>query len=402
MRVAMISLHTSPLVQAGSGDAGGMNVYVRELSAALAQAGVTTTVYTRTWQPGLPERVAVEPGFDVVHIDAGAPDLPKEDLPSIVDEFTDGLMAHFARTETPDVVHANYWLSGQSGHRIKHELGLPLVTTFHTLARVKAAAGDSEPLSRELAESSIIGCADAICASCTEEESQLRHLYGDPPGRIEIVAPGVEHAFFAPGPAAGARHALGLPDGPLLLFVGRIQPLKGCDVAVRALAALDRPDATLVIVGGASGAEGGAEVSAVHQLVTDLGLDDQVRFVPPQPHHVLSTWYRAADVVLVPSRSESFGLVALEAAACGIPVVAAAVGGLRTLVDHGRTGFLVNGRDPNVFAAYTAELLENPALAAEMSAKAALRSRSYTWGLAAARLRRTYADLAASRLVLCS
>lgn len=402
MRVAMVSLHTSPLVQAGSGDAGGMNVYVKELSAALAHAGVQTTVYTRRWRADLPERVEVEPGFDVVHIPAGDPALPKEQLPQVVDEFTDALVAHFAQTETPDVVHANYWLSGQAGHRIKHELGLPLVTTFHTLARVKAAAGDFEPLAREVAEASIIGCADAICASCTEEESQLRHLYGNPPGRIEIVAPGVEHAFFAPGPQAGARQALGLPEGPMVLFVGRIQPLKGCDVAVRALAALDRPDATLVVVGGASGADGNSEVAMVHQLVDDLGLRGRVLFVPPQPHHILSTWYRSADVVMVPSRSESFGLVALEAAACGIPVVAAAVGGLRTLVDHGRTGFLVNGRDPNVFAAFTAELLDNPLLAADMSVRAAARSRAYTWGMAAARLRRTYADLAASRLVLCS
>ena len=170
----------------------------------------------------------------------------------------------------------------------------------------------------------------------------------------------MEHAFFAPGDRTGARHALGLdPHRPVLLFVGRIQPLKSADVAVKALHALDRPDAVLVIVGGASGVDGDAEVEKLLALVDELGLGDRVRFVPPQPHHLLSSWYRAADVVLVPSRSESFGLVALEAAACGTPVVAAAVGGLLTLVDHGHTGFLVEGRDPEVYAAYTAELLEN-------------------------------------------
>jgi D-inositol-3-phosphate glycosyltransferase len=254
-----------------------------------------------------------------------------------------------------------------------------------------------------VAETEIIGCTDAICVSCTEEELQFRRLYGDPPGRMEIVAPGVEHAFFAPGDRAGARHALGLPvDHPVLLFVGRIQPLKSADVAVKALHALDRPDATLVIVGGASGVDGDTEVAKLGALVDELGLQDRVRFVPPQPHHLLSSWYRAADVVLVPSRSESFGLVALEAAACGTPVVAAAVGGLLTLVDHGHTGFLVEGRDPEVYAAYTAELLENDALAWEMGVSAAARSRRYTWSLAAARLRRLYADLTVGALVECS
>jgi D-inositol-3-phosphate glycosyltransferase len=299
------------------------------------------------------------------------------------------------------VVHANYWLSGLAGHRIKHERDIPLVTTFHTLARVKAEGGDPEPLRRERAEAGIIGCADAICMSCTEEESQFRRLYGNPPGRVEIVAPGVDHAFFAPGDRRGARSAIGLGSHPVLLFVGRIQPLKGADVAVRALASLHRPDAVLLIVGGASGLAGDGAVAELKRLVDDLGVTKQVRFVPPQPHHLLSTYYRAADVVLVPSRSESFGLVALEAAACGTPVVAAAVGGLLTLVDHGHTGFLVVGRDPDVYAAYTAEILDHPFLADSMSRAAALRARRYTWTAAAGRLRRLYMDLSADRLVEC-
>jgi D-inositol-3-phosphate glycosyltransferase len=185
--------------------------------------------------------------------------------------------------------------------------------------------------------------------------------------------------------------------------------LKGADVAVRALAALNRPDAILLIVGGASGVEGDSEVAGLLALVRDLGVERQVRFVPPQPHHILSSYYRAADVVLVPSRSESFGLVALEAAACGTPVVAAAVGGLLTLVDHGHSGFLVSGRDPAVYAAYADELLSNRTLADDMARQAALRSKRYTWSLAAARLRRLYADLSfvpgdasARSLVECS
>jgi D-inositol-3-phosphate glycosyltransferase len=401
-RLAMLSLHTSPLVQAGVGDSGGMNVYVRELVSALAQAGVDCTTYVRRWRDDLPEEVAVEPGFRVVHVEAGPSDLPKEALPAVVDVFAAGVMDDLERRGGADLVHANYWLSGVAGLRLKRDLDLALVSTFHTLARVKAEGGDREPARREKAETDVMACADAICVSSIEEARQLTRLYGEVPGRLEIVAPGVEHAFFGPGDHRGARRALGLGDHPVLLFVGRIQPLKGVDVAVRALAELDRPDAVLVIVGGASGAAGEEEVEKVAALVDELGLGDRVRFVPPQPHHLLSSYYRAADVVLVPSRSESFGLVALEAAACGTPVVASAVGGLLTLVEHGHTGFLVPGRDPEVFALYTDELLSHDYLAWSMGVRSAERARGYTWSTAAARLRRLYSDLTVGALVDCS
>ena len=399
----MISLHTSPLAQPGSGDSGGMNVYVREMVSSLAQAGVVCTTYTRADRAGLPAEVLVEPGHRVVYIEAGPHHLPKEALADILDEFTDGVVEHLEASGGADIVHANYWLSGVVAHRLKHVLDIPFVSTFHTLARVKAEGGDPEPMWRDRSEAEIITCADAICVSCTEEERQFRRLYGDPRGRIEIVAPAVEHAFFAPGDQAGARAALDLPnDRPVLLFVGRIQPLKGPDVAIRALAALGRPDALLLVVGGASGAEGDGETARTLELVADLGLQEQVRFVPPQPHHILSTYYRAADVVLVPSRSESFGLVALEAAACGIPVVASAVGGLLSLVDDGETGFLVRGRTPEEFAKSIARILDEPTLAASMSLAAAARAKHYTWSFAAARLRRLYADLRVDQLVACS
>jgi D-inositol-3-phosphate glycosyltransferase len=379
-----------------------MNVYVRELVSALAQAGVFCTVYVRTWRDGLPAEVAVEPGFRVRHIDAGPPALAKEALPETIEEFADGVRDDLERGDGADVIHANYWLSGLAGHRLKHELGLPLVSTFHTLARVKAESGDAEPERRVRSEVEIIGCSDAILASCTEEAAQFERLYGATPGRVEIVPPGVDHAFFSPGDRRGARTALGLGDHPVLLFVGRIQALKGLDVAVRALASLDDPEAVLVVVGGASGKDGEAYLGDVEALAASLGVGARIRFVEPQPHHLLSSYYRAADVCLVPSRSESFGLVALEAAACGTPVVAAAVGGLRTLVDHGHSGFLVEGRDPEVFAAYTEELLTNPVLAASMSVAAATRATGYTWSMSAARLRRLYADLAVGALVECS
>jgi D-inositol-3-phosphate glycosyltransferase len=381
-----------------------MNVYVRELVAALAQAGVGAEVYVRRWSDDLPEVVDVEPGFRVVHVDAGPVDLTKEQLPEVVDAYADEVRRHLDRRHGPDALHANYWLSGLAGHRLKHELSLPLVSTFHTLARVKAETGDLEPDRRIVAETEVIACSDAILANGTEEATQLVELYGADPSRVEIVPPGVDHAFFSPGDRRGARGALGLGDHPVLLFVGRIQPLKGLSVAISALAELSpaHPDAVLVVVGGPSGADGETEMAHAEALIARHGLADRVRFVPPQPHHLLSTYYRAADVCVVPSRSESFGLVALEAAACGTPVVAAAVGGLLTLVDDGVTGVLVDTRDPHDYARALAGVLDDPSRAAAMSAAAAERARSYTWSTTAARLRRLYADLTVRTPVSCT
>lgn len=399
-KLAVLSLHTSPLVQPGVGDSGGMNVYVRELVSSLAQAGVECRVYVRRWRADLPDEVFVEPGFTVVHVDAGQPALAKERLPEVVDTFTEGVLDDLVH-HPADAIHANYWLSGVAGHRIKHELDLPLVATFHTLARVKAETGDPEPQRRVEAESAVIACSDAITASCQAEADELQRLYGAPADRIELVAPGVIHAFFSPGEQAGARAALGLGTHPVLLFVGRIQPLKGLDVAIRTLAGLSHPDALLVVVGGPSGSSGQAELARCQELARDLGVADRIRFVPPQPHHLLSTWYRSADVVLVPSRSESFGLVALEAAACGVPAVAAAVGGLTTIVDDGVTGFLLDDRNPARFSEAVDALLADPAFAARMGRAASARAANYTWSLTAARLRRVYADLATRTRVRC-
>ena len=408
--LAILSMHTSPLAQPGTGDGGGMNVYVRELAAALARAGVGCDVYTRAWSPDLSAVVDVEPGLRVHHVAAGPlSPVVKEALPGLVDEFTEGVRARMEGAHPADAIHANYWLSGLAGHALKHDLDLPLVSTFHTLARVKAE-GDDHPRRRAEAEAAVMACSDAVLASGTVEAAQLASLYGADPARIGIVPPGVEHAFFSPGNRVQARRALGLPGGvPMLLFVGRIQPLKGVDVAVRALERLvDHPGAFLAVVGGPSGPEGQAEMERLRRLVTSLGLDAadtrgrrHVRFLPPQPHELLSTYYRAADVCLVPSRSESFGLVALEAAACGTPVVAAAVGGLLTLVEDGGTGFLVEGRDPAAFAGRVSELLSDADQAARLSARAARRARGYTWSGAAERLRRVYAEVTARSLVEC-
>jgi|SRR5579875_69019 len=425
-RLAILSFHTSPLAQPGTGDGGGMNVYVRELATALARTGVCCDVFTRSADRASPPTVDVEPGLRVHHVAAGpAAPVPREALPALVGEFTERvleLMAGDAGLPLVDqdagpfeAVHANYWLSGLAGHSIKHELDLPLVSTFHTLDRVKAELVPEEveadlPHRRAEAEAAIIACSDAVLASCSVEADQIVELYGADPLRISVVAPGVDHAFFAPGFRPQARRAVGLPpDGTVLLTVGRIQPLKGTDVAVRTLAALAArgeraPGAPfrLVVVGGPSGPHGGAEYARLLRLAAELGVEDDVVLVPPQPHELLSTYYRAADVCLVPSRSESFGLVALEAAACGTPVVASAVGGLTTLVDDGRTGFLVEGSDAGEFARRVARLVEDPALAERQRCASVLRARAYTWSQAAAALRAIHDELLTGRLVECS
>ncbi len=420
-RLSILSLHTSPLAQPGTGDGGGMNVYVRELAGALARSGVVCDVFTRAWSPDLPAVVEVEPGLRVHHVPAGPlRGVPKESLPTVVEEFTAGViesMSAAAESGGPDggglpytSVHANYWLSGLSGHVIKHELELPLVCTFHTLDRVKAESMPEEveadmPHRRAEAEASIIECSDAVLASCSVEAEQIASLYGGDPGRIRIVPPGVDHAFFGPGHRPQARRALGLPlDGRLLLFVGRIQPLKCADVAVETLAELLEHGGDpyrLVVVGGPSGPHGEKSLQGLIDLADGRGVRDHVHFVTPQPHELLSSYYRAADVCLVPSRSESFGLVALEAAACGTPVVASAVGGLTTLVEDGHTGFLIEEADPAAYAAAVRRVFDQPLLAERLSTASVLMARRYTWRAAARALVDLHDELAAGRLVEC-
>jgi D-inositol-3-phosphate glycosyltransferase len=414
-RLAVLSMHTSPLAQPGTGDGGGMNVYVRELSASLARTGVVCDVYTRAYAPDLPPTVEVEPGFRVHHVPAGPMSfVPKNHLHGLVEEFTERVamrMEMLADVEGPvDAIHANYWLSGIVGHTLKHRLDLPLVSTFHTLDRVKAEAtpediDEAEPERRALAEAATIACSDTVLASCQVEADQLVELYGADPARVRIVAPGVDHAFFSPGDQRQARRATQLEGGgPLLLFVGRIQPLKGVDVAIRSLAALQARGlsrARLVIIGGPSGAKGDAEVADLFRLVEALGLGGSTLFVPPQRHELLSSFYRAADLCLVPSMSESFGLVALEAAACGTPVVASAVGGLTTLVDDGETGYLVEPRDIEGFADRVERVWRDPLLAVELRSNAAARAAQYTWASAAQELRMIYSGLTERTLVAC-
>jgi len=420
-RLAILSLHTSPLAQPGTGDGGGMNVYVRELASGLARIGNHCDVFTRADEPSDVGSVMVEPGFVVHRVEAGPRGpVAKEQLEALVPEFTDRVLTAMT---TPsggpiseidggpyDALHANYWLSGLVGHTIKHELDLPLVSTFHTLEKVKAGAGAGGASAersrrRAHAEATVIGCSDAVLASCAVELDQLVELYGADVGRVAVIAPGVDHAFFAPGDAHQARRAVGLPEGgPVLLFVGRIQPLKGAHVAVETLAQLRGIglDASLVVIGGPSGDEGEATLRDLHERAKALRIAPHVYFRPPQAHELLSSYYRAADVTVVPSRSESFGLVALESLACGTPVVASAVGGLTTLVDDGRTGALVEGWDPVAYAKAVAGIIDEPIRATRYSTAAVLEAQRYTWRTTATQLSDLFSSLVARRLVSCS
>jgi D-inositol-3-phosphate glycosyltransferase len=403
-RLAVLSYHTSPLAQPGTGDGGGMNVYVREISSSLARLGHEVDVYTRRDNSGALDVVNVEPGFRVHYVTAGPPTpLGRNALSDYVGEFTDSVAALFRVSGIPDAIHANYWLSGLAGHRLKHELNIPLIMTFHTLERVKADTFEAESDDRAFQEAAIVACADAVLASCDVEAEQFVDLYNAEPSRVHVVPLGVEHAFFSPGYRPQARSALGLDtNATMLLFVGRLQALKGADLALETLIELRRRGrhATLAIVGGPSGPDGVRTLEALHQRVAEAGVIDQVMFVAPQSHRLLSSWMRAADVTLVPSRAESFGLVALESSACGTPVVASDVGGLTSLIDEGTTGFLVSGRGAEEWASVVERALEADEATA-LSNAAVIRARRYTWRGAATSLAALLEKLTSESLVHC-
>jgi D-inositol-3-phosphate glycosyltransferase len=398
-RVAVLSVHTSPLDQPGTGDAGGMNVYIVEVSRRLADLGVEVEIFTRATSRDQPPSVEMHPGVTVRHVTCGPLEaLPKEDLPAQLCAFTHGVL--LAEAEQPpgsyDIIHSHYWLSGQVGWLAKQRWSVPLVHSAHTLAKVKNASlatGDRpEPRARIIGEEQVTAAADRLIASTPIEARDLVDQYGAAPERVVVVEPGVDLDLFTPpapgrGPAerAAARRQLGLPvEGHIVAFVGRIQPLKAPDILLRAAAELRRTDPTLadtvttVIVGGPSGS-GLDRPTALIDLAASLRLTDSVRFLPPLPRARLADLYRAADLVAVPSYNESFGLVAIEAQACGTPVVAAAVGGLVTAVRDGASGVLVAGHDPVVWARVLRDLLNSPARRAQLSAGAVAHARGFSW-----------------------
>lgn len=409
-RVALVSVHTCPLEQPGSGDAGGMNVAIRSTARRLAEMGLAVDVFTR--RAGAEQAIIeTHPGVRVVHLDAGPPRrLDKAELPQYLSAFLCALLrfeveeAARLRVEEPfyDVVHAHYWMSGWVGRLARERWGVPLIQTFHTLARVKdrAAAGDGESRVRAANEERLVHTADCVIAPTAREAAELVTLYGGHPERISVLPPGVESGVFTPGDREWARAGLGLADRPTILFVGRLQPLKQPDVAIRALAELlardPALDPALVVIGGPSGHDG-IGPSALERLAARLGVADRVQIRRPVPHERLAAWYRAADVVLVPSRTESFGLVALEAAACGTPVVASNAGGLRTAVCDGVTGVLVDASDPAAYAAALHPLLRDPAARRRMGGAGARYARRFDWRQAAAGLLGVYEEAAGRR-----
>jgi D-inositol-3-phosphate glycosyltransferase len=402
-RIATISLHTSPLDQPGTGDAGGLNVYVVEVSKRLAERGVEVEIFTRAVCRDTPPAVELAPGVLVRNVVAGPfEELDKNALNGQICQFTFGVL----RTEAAfapgryDLLHAHYWLSGQVAAVAKERWGVPLIQSMHTLGRVKnlaLAAGDcAEPEARIRGEREVVATADRLVANTGEEARQLVELYGADASRVETVRPGVDLSVFRPGPAAAARRRLGLPaDAVVLMFAGRIQPLKGPDVVLHAAAELLRSSPglagrlTVVFVGGPSGSEVGAP-GRLDGLAAGLGLAGCVRQEPPCPQRELAEWYRAATVVLVPSHSESFGLVALEAQACGTPVAAAAVGGLRTAVRDGYSGILVDGHDPVAWARVLDKLIGSPGRLAALSRGALAHASGFGWATTADRLAGVY------------
>ena len=388
-RIAVLMVHTSPLEQPGIGDAGGMNIYVVESAQRMAAMGVSVDIFTRRTHASETDIVEISPGVRVRYFDCGHGTLTKEQLPVHIA----GLSREFLRivkTENYDAIHSHYWISGKVAMAASRELGIPLVHTMHTMARVKnlnLAEGETpEPMIRVQGETQVVAAAQALVANTDAEAASLVSLYDACPDIVHVVAPGVDLYTFTPGQGrSAARAVVGLPhDSLVVTFVGRIQPHKGPEVLIRATSELVKHSPLLRnklivnVIGGASGANT-EEVDRLKELATWLGIDDVVRFAPPVARGDLAQWYRAADLVVVPSYSESFGLVALEAQACGTPVVATAVGGLRTAVADGISGVLVDGHDPKAWSSVITRLLQEPQRRVLLSMGAIEHASHFGW-----------------------
>ena len=388
-RIATVMVHTSPLEQPGIGDAGGMNIYVLESAQRMAAMGVGVDIFTRRTDPDAPDIVEISPGVRVRHFDCGHGTLTKEQLPIHISGLSQEFL-RIMRTENYDVIHSHYWLSGKVAMPAAKELKIPLVHTMHTMARVKnlnLAEGESpEPMIRVQGETQVVAAASALIANTDAEAASLVSLYDACPDTVHVVTPGVDLFTFTPGQSrSAARESLGLlPDSLIVSFVGRIQPHKGPEVLIRATSELLkhspqlRPRLIVNIIGGASGANT-EEVDRLKDCTQWLGIDDVVRFAPPVSRADLPQWYRASDLVVVPSYSESFGLVALEAQACGTPVVATAVGGLRTAVADGISGVLVDGHDPKAWSSVITRLLQEPQRRVLLSMGAIEHASHFGW-----------------------
>nr|WP_246219078.1 D-inositol-3-phosphate glycosyltransferase [Phytoactinopolyspora halotolerans] len=400
----MLSVHTSPLDRPGGGDAGGMNVYVLHLAKQLARLDVEVEIFTRATSSRSVPVVEACPGVTVRHVETGPGRQPtKESLSARLHRFASAVL----RVEAAhgrghyDMVHSHYWLSGQVGGVVAEHWGVPLVHSMHTMAKVKnlaLAAGDEpEPPAREAGEEGVVSASDLLIANADDEAHQLVRLYGADPDQVATVWPGVDLATFTPGRRQRARARLGLaPDAVVLLYAGRIQPLKAPDVLIRAAARLlaVRPQLRsrllVPVVGGPSG-NGLARPHGLVDLARELRVDDVVRFHPPVEQSVLADWYRAADLTVVPSYNESFGLVALESQACGTPVLASSVGGLRTAVADGVSGVLLADHEPDTWARTMGELIDDPARMRRLQSGAVAHASRFGWDATAASTLDAYA-----------
>jgi D-inositol-3-phosphate glycosyltransferase len=392
-RIASLMLHTSPLEQAGTGDAGGMNVYVVESAKRIAESGVKVDIFTRANRPNLPAVVEIADGVNVVHLEAGPyGSVTKDELPSQICALMSSYLRHELQKPPGyyDLLHSHYWISGQLGWLVSERYGIPLVHTMHTMAKVKnqsLAEGESpEPQTRAIGEEQVVQASAALIANTASEAASLVSLYDACPDNVHVVSPGVDlRTYKVNGGKKSAREKLNISqDQLMLLFVGRIQPHKGPEVLIRAVAEMLQHTPMLrsklraVIMGGPSG-NGSSEPERLEALAKFLGVTDVVQFVPPVPHEELSDWYRSADLVCVPSYSESFGLVALEAQACGTPVVATAVGGLRAAVADGISGVLVDGHNPKAWSATLMRLLMEPQRRVLLSLGAVDHASRFGW-----------------------
>jgi len=395
-RVAMISVHTCPLATLGGKETGGMNVYVRDLSRELGRRGIAVDCFTRSQNPAVP-RITKElgPNGRVMHVPAG-PEAPydKNQVVNHLPQFAQGVL-DFARREglTYDVIHSHYWLSGLAARQLRQAWGAPIVQMFHTLGQMKNAVASGpqewETDRRIQAEAEVMAFADCLVAATPLERAQMVWLYGANAGKIVVVPCGVDLSLFRPVPQDQARQMLGLPAGRrVVLFVGRIEPLKGIDTLLRAMAVLSadgaskQKDLSVIIVGGAPGAGAAqvrSELERLQNLQTELGIEHLVTFMGAQNQDTLVYYYSAADVTVVPSHYESFGMVALEAMACGTPVIASKVGGLAFTVQDGQTGFLVPDRDPEILAAKIRSLLDDDDLRHRLGLQAAHWAGRFGW-----------------------
>lgn len=397
-RVVYLSMHTSPLLQPGTGDAGGMNVYIDGLARTMVDRDVRVDVFTRRSDPDQPDEVEVVPGYRVFHVDAGpAEPMAIRPMAIYVTEFAESVLDRLRREPgLPDIIHSHYWLSGWAGLIVKRELGVPLANSFHTLGRVKDLhKRDDEPpesLLRIAAEAEVIDNSECVVASTPFEARDLLEHYGADPGRLCTSPPGVDHSVFCPADRDAARRRVGFGEPPVLLYAGRIQPLKGVDVVIGTFALIREriPEASLVIVGGPSGAQGAEEMRRLRELAADIG---NVEFRDPVPHDDLADHYRAADLLLLPSRSESFGLVAAEAQSCALPVIAARTGGLADVVCDGVSGLLVDGWDPGDHAAAALSVLTDENLMTRLRVGAVEWSERFSWEATANRFLELYSGV---------